>query len=65
MSQTLRIIRMRTLRAKIGLSVSTIRRFEIAGDFPQRIVLGPGSVGWLEHEVDDWIRARAGIEEER
>lgn len=24
-------------------------------DFPKQIKLGPGSVGWVEHQVDQWI----------
>lgn len=23
--------------------------------FPKQIQLGPGSVGWVEHQVDQWI----------
>jgi prophage regulatory protein len=54
----LRIIRRRELRAKVGYSAAHIDRLEKAGDFPKRVVLGPGAVGWLEHECDGWIRAR-------
>jgi len=32
-------------------------RLEAAGRFPERVQLGEGRVGWIESEVDDWIRA--------
>lgn len=27
-------------------------------DFPRQIRIGPGSVGWVEREVDQWILGR-------
>ena len=54
----LRVIRRRELKTKCGYSAAHVDRLERAGDFPKRVVLGPGAVGWLEHEVDGWIRAR-------
>jgi prophage regulatory protein len=35
-----------------------LSRLEAAGRFPKRVQLGEGRVGWLEGEVDDWIRSR-------
>ncbi len=32
-----------------------IRRLEKQGKFPKRVRLGPNRVGWLEHEIDEWI----------
>jgi prophage regulatory protein len=57
------IIRRAAVRAKTGLSDTTIWRLEKAGDFPQRIRLTEaGAVGWRENEVDAWVqgRVRAG-----
>ena len=31
---------------------------EKAGKFPRRIKSSPNAVGWLEHEVEEWIAAR-------
>jgi predicted DNA-binding transcriptional regulator AlpA len=31
----------------------TVARMEKTGTFPKRIRVGSGSVGWLEHEVED------------
>ena len=57
-SENLRIIRRRELKEKVGYSAAHIDRLEKAGDFPRRVVLGPGAVGWILAEVDGWIRAR-------
>jgi len=35
-----------------------IWRLERDGQFPKRIQLGPMAVGWLESEVNDWIKER-------
>jgi prophage regulatory protein len=42
----------------VRFSRQHIGRLEAAGKFPQRIQLGAASVGWLESEVDEWIRTR-------
>ena len=42
-----------------GLSSSTRRRLECAGLFPRRHRIARKAVGWLESEIQDWIRARA------
>ena len=55
----LRIVRKRELLNRIGYSEMQIWRLERAGKFPQRIQLGPNSVGWIEGEVEAWIKQRA------
>lgn len=35
-----------------------IARLEAAGQFPKRVRLGTGRVGWIEQEVLDWINVR-------
>jgi prophage regulatory protein len=52
------ILRKPALLAKTGLSYPTIYRKMQAGDFPQPILLGPNSVGWIEEEVDAWSKSR-------
>lgn len=55
------ILRRRTLEARVGLSRSTIYdklnpnspRFDPT--FPKPIRLGGFAVGWLAHEVDEWL----------
>ncbi len=51
----LRVIRIRAVEKKMGLSRATISRREREGSFPSRRRLGTNSVGWIEAEVDEWI----------
>jgi prophage regulatory protein len=55
---SLRILKDPEVEAKTGLGSTQRRKLEDAGDFPSRVVLSDRRVGWLEHEVDAWIRAR-------
>lgn len=61
----LTILRRRDLEAKVKLSRSTIYdkinpdspRYDVT--FPKPIRLGNGSaIGWIESEVEDWLRGR-------
>lgn len=54
----LRILRRRQVESRVGLSRSTIYEGVSAGTFPKPINLGPKSVGWIESEIDDWLRER-------
>ncbi len=59
MNQENRIVRLPQVRELTGgLSASTIYRLERAGNFPQRVQLGPNAVGWRYAEVADWIQSR-------
>ena len=49
------ILRLPTVRARTGLSRSTIYLRIAEGDFPRPIQLGVRAVGWLESEIDDWL----------
>ena len=31
------------------------------GDFPQPVKLGPRAIGWLDTEVEEWMRVRLRI----
>lgn len=53
-----RLLRMSEVKARTGLSRSTIRRWVKRGLFPPPIRLGERVVGWIEAEVDQWIRER-------
>ncbi len=59
------ILRRRAVCERAGLSYSSIRRLELAGDFPVRRQLGPNSVGWIASEVDDWLRARQAAQSKK
>ena len=53
-----RIIRFHQVQARTGLSRSTIYRRLAGGSFPRPLSLGARAVGWIESEVDEWIRQR-------
>jgi predicted DNA-binding transcriptional regulator AlpA len=42
-------------------SVNSIRRLEREEGFPKRRKLG-ARVGWIESEVDEWLKARPVVE---
>jgi prophage regulatory protein len=48
-------LRLATVKARTGLSRSTLYRRVAEGSFPAPVGLGGRSVGWLDTEVDDWV----------
>ena len=55
------IIRLPEVIAKTGLSRSTIY-FQISkGNFPKGVPIGDHARGWLNHEIEAWIEARAAL----
>lgn len=42
----------------IGLSVDSIRRLEMRGEFPQRRQLSPGRHGYFYNDVVTWAKQR-------
>jgi len=55
MSEPDRIIRLRTVLARTGLSRSTIYRKITEGTFPAQIKISINGAGWRESEVNQWI----------
>ncbi len=55
----MRLISKKQVRDKVLYSPAHIARLEAAGQFPQRVRLGIGRVGWVEQEVEDWLQERA------
>ncbi|ASD80061.1 AlpA family transcriptional regulator [Burkholderia gladioli pv. gladioli] len=53
-----RLIRLREVRARVGLGASTVYRYLAAGNFPKPVEIGGGRVAWLESEIDAWIANR-------
>jgi prophage regulatory protein len=53
------ILRLPAVKASTGLSRSMIYQLIAAGDFPRQINLGARAVGWLESDVQAWIRVKA------
>lgn len=57
--QYARILRLRQVVGRVGLSRSQIYALMQIGRFPKSISLGARAVGWLEAEVEAWINDRA------
>ena len=53
-----RIVRLRAVRDRTGLSRSTLYKLEGQGQFPHRVSLGERSVGWYEDEISAWVESR-------
>ena len=50
-----RIIRLRTVLHRTGLSRSTLYRKMLEGTFPRQLKIGIHSAGWHESAVNQWI----------
>jgi predicted DNA-binding transcriptional regulator AlpA len=46
---------------RTGLSRATIWRLEKKGDFPKRVQISEGRVGWYSDEVDEFIESRPRV----
>ncbi|EKT64551.1 AlpA family phage regulatory protein [Providencia burhodogranariea] len=63
-TQTVKILRIRAVMAKIGVARSTIydwlnpksKRYDPT--FPKQRQLGKQSVGWMEADIDEWLLNR-------
>ena len=53
-----RFLRLPEVLARTGLSRSTIYVRLEQGRFPKPVSLGARAVGWIEAEVDEWMRER-------
>lgn len=54
----MRVLKIKDVCERTGIGRSRVYELEKAESFPKHIKLGPQSVGWIEHEVDEWIAAR-------
>ena len=52
------ILRLPTVKARTGLSRSTIYLRMSDGVFPKPISLGGRAVGWIESDIQSWIEQR-------
>ena len=55
---TSRLMRRPEVLARVGLSSSTLYEMIASGDFPAPIPIGRQAVGFLESEVEAWIKNR-------
>ncbi|MDU9410021.1 AlpA family transcriptional regulator [Pseudomonas sp. zfem001] len=54
----MKILRLSAVIESTGLARSTIYKFVGTGDFPKPVPLVGRSVGWLESEIQEWIKGR-------
>jgi len=52
---TISILRLPAVKARTGLSRSTIYLRITNNEFPASISLGGRAVGWLEKDIDAWL----------
>ena len=56
--ENFRIIKRPGVEAITGLSRSSIYAMMENGTFPKAVKISQRSVGWLEHEVQEWLKNR-------
>ena len=56
-----RFLRRPEVTARTGLARSTIQVRLAEGHFPRPVSLGSRAVGWIEAEVDEWIRKQIAL----
>jgi len=59
------ILRLPAVKARIGLSRSSIYKMVSAREFPPPVRLGPRAVGWLESEVEAWLTSRVQLRDSK
>jgi prophage regulatory protein len=52
------LLKLPVVQERTGLSRSAIYQGVADKTFPAQVHLGPRSVGWVESEIDGWIRER-------
>ena len=55
------ILRLPAVKARTGLSRSTIYLRISEGQFPKPVSLGSRAVGWIESEIDEWVNHQIGL----
>ena len=50
------VLRLPEVVRRTGLSRSTLYNKIADGTFPRALHLGDRSVGWLESEIDEWVK---------
>jgi len=58
MNNCVRMLRLPEVVNRTALSRSQIYRLIELGTFPKQVALGERSAGWVEEEVDGWLRER-------
>ena len=58
MTMVFSILRLPAVKVRVGLSRSAIYLAVSRAEFPRPVQLGARAVGWLESEIEEWIRDR-------
>lgn len=54
----MKVLRLRQVLEITGLSKSTLYLYIQNREFPTQVQLGPKRVGWIEEEVQGWIKRK-------
>ena len=54
----MKLLSKREVREKVLYCPAHIARLEAQGLFPKRVQLGVGRVGWVDEEIENWIKDR-------
>jgi len=57
----MRLLNFQEVRQITSLSRTSIWRLERRNQFPQRVQISPGRVGWEEEKVQKWIKDRVTV----
>lgn len=52
------LIKLNEVRARTGLSRSSIYAFIDKGTFPAQVKLGERSVAWVDSEIEGWVESK-------
>lgn len=55
--EAIRILRLPAVLRRVGLSRSSIYSRIRRGTFPRSVNLGPHSIGFVEHEINSWLKS--------
>lgn len=53
-----RIIRPKELSEILGVSRTTLWRMQNRGNLPNCIRISAGAVGWIESDIENWLKAK-------
>ena len=56
-----RLLRTNDVLHKLNISRETLRRWRVAGIFPEPKRLGPGTLAWDPGDIENWIKTRPGV----
>ena len=55
-----RFLRLTEVLKRVGLGRSSVYRMVTENRFPPPRRLSTKAIGWLDHEIDDWLKTRTG-----